>query len=136
MTKGERIKKRRLELDLTLDQVSKIVDVSRQTIQRYESGVIQTIPSDKIELLASALNTTPLYIMGWEKGLPPKEEDDIISEYNLDEYELAEYNRIMDMNLLMFNNKKISENDKEKLEKTLKEIFIKSLLRKREEENK
>lgn len=51
---------------MTLEDVAKIVGVTRQTIQKYESGIIPNIPSDKIELLASALETTPSYLMGWE----------------------------------------------------------------------
>lgn len=62
----ERLKSKRMENGFTLEDLSKRVGVSRQTIQRYESGVISNIPSDKIELLAKALNTTPAYLMGWE----------------------------------------------------------------------
>ncbi len=68
MTISERIKKRRQELGMTLEEVAKIVGITRQTIQRYESGVISNIPSDKIELLAIALQTTPAFIMGWESN--------------------------------------------------------------------
>lgn len=56
-------KKRRQEVHMTLEEVAKIVGVSRQTIQRYESGIIASIPSDKIEKLAIALRTTPAYLM-------------------------------------------------------------------------
>lgn len=66
MNIGERIKSKRTELGYTLEEIAKIVGVSRQTIQRYESGIINNIPSDKIELLAFALRTTPAYLMGWE----------------------------------------------------------------------
>lgn len=64
---GDRIKSLRWEKQMTLEEVSKIVDVSRQTVQKYESGIISNIPSDKIELLAEALDTTPTYLMGWEE---------------------------------------------------------------------
>ena len=63
---GERIKLARQNKQMTLEDVAKIVGVTRQTIQKYESGIIPNIPSDKIELLASALETTPAYLMGWE----------------------------------------------------------------------
>lgn len=63
---GQNIKNRRRELDMTLEEVAKQVGVSRQTMSRYETGVIGNIPSDKIELLAKVLRTTPAYIMGWE----------------------------------------------------------------------
>lgn len=63
----ENIKNRRLELNLTLDDVSKKLSISKPTLQRYESGVISNIPSDKIEKLAVILETTPSCLMGWEE---------------------------------------------------------------------
>lgn len=68
MTLGQRIKKLREEREMTLDTLSKHVGVTRQTLSRYETGVITAVPSDKIELLASALGTTPAYLMGWEEA--------------------------------------------------------------------
>ena len=75
MTIGDRIKARRLELNLTLEDVGKLVGVTRQTVQKYESGVVLSIPSDKIELLAKALDTTPTCLMGWDD--PPSNPQDI-----------------------------------------------------------
>lgn len=63
----ENIKNRRLELNFTLDDVSTKLSVSKPTLQRYESGVISNIPSDKIEKLAKILETTPSCLMGWEE---------------------------------------------------------------------
>lgn len=63
---GKRIKVKRNDLGLTLEDVAKVSGVSRQTIQRYESGVIKNIPSDRIENIAKALRTTPEYLMGWK----------------------------------------------------------------------
>lgn len=70
MNIGKNIKSRRIDLGLTLEEVAKIVGVSRQTIQRYESGVIASIPSDKIEKLAQALNTTPAFVMFGNRVAP------------------------------------------------------------------
>ena len=84
MALKENIKNSRLALNLTLDDVAKIVGVSRQTIQRYESGVIGNIPSDRLEKLAIALHTTPGALMGWNKvddvNLTPKDEREIESD--------------------------------------------------------
>lgn len=66
MTVGERIKEKREACDMTLEELSKHVGVSRQTLSRYETGVIKGVPSDKLELIAQTLNTTPAYLMGWE----------------------------------------------------------------------
>lgn len=67
MNLGDRIKLKRKEKNKTLEEVGKIVGVTKATIQRYENGNILNIPSDKIELLAKALDTTPSYLMGWEE---------------------------------------------------------------------
>ena len=71
MTLNDRLKAARTAKGLTLDEVAVKVGVSRQTIQRYESGVISNIPSDNIEKLAAALDTTPAELMGWA-GSPQK----------------------------------------------------------------
>lgn len=70
----ENIKNKRIERKMTLEDLAKSVGVSRQTIQRYESGVIGNIPSDKIELIARALDTSPAYLMGWESASDEKNE--------------------------------------------------------------
>lgn len=64
---GEKIRMLRTEQHKTLESLSKVVGVSRQTLSRYETGVITNIPTEKIELLAMGLETTPAYLMGWQK---------------------------------------------------------------------
>lgn len=76
MNIGERIKLKRLNRNQTLEDLGKAAGVSRATIQRYESGVITNIPSDKIEAIAKALRCSPAYLMGWEE-----DEDPIIVEF-------------------------------------------------------
>ena len=70
MTIHEKLRQKREVLRLTLDEVAQVVGVSRQTVQKYESGVIANIPSDKIELLAKALQTSPAHLMGWDEEEP------------------------------------------------------------------
>ena len=67
MNIGKRIKDKRLEKKLTLEQVAEKIGTTRQTIHRYETGEITNIPSDKIEKISKALNTTPAYLMGWDE---------------------------------------------------------------------
>ena len=55
-TIGKRMRLARINKQKTLEDIAKAVGVSRQTIQRYESGVIGNIPYDKIEGIAKALN--------------------------------------------------------------------------------
>lgn len=63
---------RRKELGISMEVLGKKVGVSKATIQRWESGEISNVRRDKIAKLASALDTTPAYLMGWdEKQLFP-----------------------------------------------------------------
>lgn len=61
------VKNRRLELHLTMEELAARAGVSKATIQRYESGEIKNVRRDKIATLATALNTTTSYLMGWEE---------------------------------------------------------------------
>lgn len=67
----ENIKKYRLAAHMTLDDVAKVIDVTRQTVQKYESGVIGNIPSDKIEGMAKIFDCSPADLMGWNAGRLP-----------------------------------------------------------------
>lgn len=66
MNIGDRIKQKRLEHNITLEELGKKADVNKATIQRYESGKITNIPSDRIERISEALGVSPAFIMGWE----------------------------------------------------------------------
>ncbi len=55
MNIGDFIKQKRIEKNLTLEQLGKRVGVSKMTVLRWESGEIKNIKSDKIEKLANAL---------------------------------------------------------------------------------
>ena len=65
MSIGSNIKKYRLEAGMTLDEVAQKVGISRQTMSRYETGVISNIPSDKLEAIARVLGINPSLLMEW-----------------------------------------------------------------------
>ena len=66
MIRGDRIHDLRAAHGMTMETLGKKIGVSKATIKRYENGIIQNVPSDKIEAIAEALETTPEYLMGWE----------------------------------------------------------------------
>lgn len=69
---GERIKKRREELNMTQAELAHILGYkSPASITKMELGE-RGLPQKKIKQLAEALHTTPEYIMGWEEK--PKDE--------------------------------------------------------------
>lgn len=63
---NERIKKRRLSLNLTLADVANYLGVKEATAQRYESGEIKNIKHETIVELAKLFKCHPAYLMGWE----------------------------------------------------------------------
>ena len=72
MNTGDRIKQRRIELGLTVDELAKKIGKSRATIYRYENGDIENMPTQILEPLAKALGTTPADLMGWEDYEDPR----------------------------------------------------------------
>lgn len=62
-----RIKERRIELDMSYQDLSDKTGISKSTLQRYETGFIKNLGIDKLEILANALRVSPGYLMGWEE---------------------------------------------------------------------
>ena len=61
-----KLKSLRKERGVTLEELAEAIGTSRQTIHRYENGIITNVPPEKVVLLANALNTTPAELMGWD----------------------------------------------------------------------
>lgn len=78
MILSERIRKRRTELNLTQDELAQMLGYrSRSSINKIEQG-INDIPQSKIEDLATALQCSPAYLMGWSET---KKQSESIGEY-------------------------------------------------------
>lgn len=69
MAIGEKIKYLREQAKISQTELAEKVNTTKQNIYKYEKGIITNIPSDRIELIANALNTTPAYLMGWEEDI-------------------------------------------------------------------
>ncbi len=67
MKTNELIKSRRVELEMTMKELSRLVGVSEATISRWESGDIANMKRDKIAALARALDVSPSVLMNWEE---------------------------------------------------------------------
>ncbi len=67
MSVGQRIKAARERRNMTLDEVAKRCETTKQTIFKYENEIVTNIPYDKIVLLSKALDVTPSYHFGWEE---------------------------------------------------------------------
>ena len=67
MTIGERIKEKRVEAQLTQEELAKKINSTKQTIYKYENNIITSIPIEKVTLIANALGVLPMELMGWDK---------------------------------------------------------------------
>ena len=145
-TTGNILKKLRKENNFTMDQLAKILNekynlnINKSMISKWENGTI-SISNTNANAYCKFFNVTLDYLI---YGVDPKTTtlnendqitDDIITTYNLTPEELLEYNKIKDINrALFFNKNQGTDEDKQELDETLKKIFIRSLLKEREEE--
>ena len=60
---ANKIKARRLELGLTLEDVAKAVGVGRSTFRKWETGMIKNMGRDKIAALAAVLELNPVELV-------------------------------------------------------------------------
>ena len=73
MTVGDRIKARRIEMKMSIEELGKRLGKNRSTVYRYETGYIENLPIDVLQPIADVLNTTPAYLMGWQDSPEPKQ---------------------------------------------------------------
>lgn len=71
MTVGDRIRKVRLEQDVTQQELADYIGVSKQAVYKYENNIVTNIPTDKIDAISRRLRVSPAYLMGWEEQPTP-----------------------------------------------------------------
>ena len=60
---ANKIKARRMELGLTLEDVAQAVGVGRSTVRKWETGMIKNMGRDKIAALAKVLQISPVELV-------------------------------------------------------------------------
>lgn len=75
MTIGERIKLKREESGLTQDELAQLLGYKyRSSINKIELGLQKKLPFQKVVIAAKALNTTPEYLLGWNRPISEMDE--------------------------------------------------------------
>lgn len=103
MTVGERIKEIRTKLGMSQVYFADKINVSKQTLYKYENNIITNIPSDKIEAAAKLGNVSPAYLMGWDELLEKQKADRKASaqQWNIQFFEkkmLTSFSQLTDEN--------------------------------------
>ena len=70
------MRRRRIELGLTLEQVAKYVGVCKSTVSKWENGHIQNMRRDRITRLAEILRISPTAITDLANPLPELTDED------------------------------------------------------------
>ena len=68
MKMGERIREKRRELGLSQEEVARAIESTKQAVYKYERGIVENIPPEKIERMAELFGVTPAYLMGWSES--------------------------------------------------------------------
>lgn len=97
------IKEKRLEKNMTLEQVGNLIGVGKSTVRKWENGMIENMGRDKIVALSKALDISPLDILGMDEAeLPQSSIETIYNQldatrqakvYDFAKYQLKEQNK-------------------------------------------
>jgi transcriptional regulator with XRE-family HTH domain len=76
---GNRIRQIREKRNMSLEDVAKAAGTTRQTIFKYENGIITNIPLERLESVSKALGVHPSYLLGWTQESPAEELSDNVN---------------------------------------------------------
>lgn len=68
MTIGERIVVARKRIGISQTSLADKINISKQTLYKYENNIITNIPFDKVEHIAMVCKVSPSYLMGWDNN--------------------------------------------------------------------
>lgn len=81
MNIGDRIKELRISSQMSQQELADKLNVAKQTVYKYENGIVTNIPSDKIEIMASLFHVSPQSIMGWDDTPCPSGLSELYEKY-------------------------------------------------------
>ena len=90
---GERIRRLRKRLNVSVDKLAEYVGKDRATIYRYENGDIENLPANTLEKIALALKTTPEYLLGWKEDGEVEKMNDFYGDFQTGKEHDAEIER-------------------------------------------
>lgn len=70
MSIGERIKAARESAGMTQEELGRLCGTTKQSIYKYENGVVTNIPLERVEKIANVTGIPAAYLMGWDEDTP------------------------------------------------------------------
>ena len=124
MTLYDRIKELRKQRKISQEKLAKMTGYTdRSSIAKIEKGKVD-LSETKIQLFASALNTTPAYLMGWEDEASSELTEKIVKVVSKLNKENQNKTHQYAANLLNFQNRTVKEVSVKSENKKLTEIFV------------
>ena len=107
---ANKIKSRRIQLGLTLEDVAQAVGVGRSTVRKWETGMIKNMGRDKIAALAKVLQISPVELV----PMPNSEANrPYLNDYDRDALEALHHDP--QLRLLFDRARNMSQADKDKM---------------------
>ena len=69
MTLGDKIRKLRLENNMSMDDLASCLGVQRSAVNKYEKGIVVNLKRSTISSLARVFNVSPSYFLDDDDGL-------------------------------------------------------------------
>lgn len=67
MSLGEKIKTAREAAGITQEELGRLCGTTKQTIYKYETGIITNIPFDRLEKIADVVGVPATQLLGWKE---------------------------------------------------------------------
>lgn len=77
ITIGQRIREERCKQNMPLTELASRVGITKQSLYKYEIGIITNIPLSNIEKISTVLGLSPAYLMGWNENPSPSKFDNL-----------------------------------------------------------
>lgn len=124
ITLYDRIKELRKQRKISQEKLARMTGYTdRSSIAKIEKGKVD-LSETKIQLFASALNTTPAYLMGWEDEASSELTEKIVKVVSKLNKENQNKTHQYATNLLNFQNRTVKEVSVKSENKKLTEIFV------------
>ena len=81
MGMAERIKKQRVLMGWTQEELGEKIGLQKSAIAKYENGRVENIKRSVIANMANVLQCSPCYLMGWEESETTEAETPKIIQY-------------------------------------------------------
>lgn len=88
MCMADRIKERRITLGYTQEELANMLGLQKSAVAKYENGRVENIKRSTIKKMATVLECTPSYLMGFDTNV---EQNGAFVAYMLMDVEFTEY---------------------------------------------